>query len=87
MKPRVFLRLSEEWALGYDPNQWILLRSKSDKSKSGQSWRSIAFVGSTRAVLRRVLRESGAKVTPEALVAVDRLPETFLEWLAVKEGR
>ena len=87
MKPRVFLRLSEEWALGYDQNQWILLRSKSDKSKSGQSWRAIAFVGSTRAVLVRVLRELGAEVTPEALVAVDSLPETFWEWQPLKEGR
>ena len=85
MTDRVFLRLGEGWALGYDQNQWIVMRSKSDRSKPGQRWRAIAFVGSTRAVLMRVLRESGAEIAPDARVAVDSLPETFLEWLAVRD--
>ena len=62
------------------------MRAKSDKSNSGQAWRATAFVGSTKAVLMRVLRELGAEVAPGARVAVDSLPETFLEWLALKEG-
>ena len=64
MTDRVFLRLSEGWALGYDRNQWIVMQVKSDKSKPGQRWRAIAFVGSTRAVLMRILREKGAEVAP-----------------------
>ena len=86
MTDRVFLRLSEEWALGFDRNQWIVMQAKTDRSKTGQCWRAIAFVGSTRAVLVRVLRELGAEVAPDARVAVDSLPETFLEWLALKGG-
>ncbi len=85
MTDRVFLRLSEGWALGYDQNQWIVMRPKSDKSKPGQGWRAIAFVASTRAVLMRVLREKGAEIAPDARVAVDSLPETFLEWLAARD--
>jgi len=85
MTDRVFLRLGEGWALGYDQNQWIVMRSKSDRSKPGQGWRAIAFVGSTRAVLMRVLRETGAEIAPDARVAVDSLPETFLEWLAAHD--
>ncbi len=85
MTDRVFLRLSEGWALGFDRNQWTVMRPKSDKSKPGQGWRAIAFVGATRAVLVRVLREQGAEVTPDARVAVDSLPETFLEWLAIRD--
>ena len=85
MTDRVFLRLNEGWALGYDRNQWIVMRSKSDRSKPRQGWRAIAFVGSTRAVLMRVLRENGAEIAPDARVAVDSLPETFLEWLAVSD--
>ena len=85
MTDRVFLRLSASWALGYDRNQWIVMQAKSDKSKPGQGWRVIAFVGSTRAVLVRVLREKGAEVAPEARVAVDSLPNTFLEWLAARD--
>ena len=86
MTDRVFLRLSERWALGYDRNQWIVMRSKSDRSKPGQRWRAVAFVGSTRAVLKRVLREKGAEIAPDARVAVDSLPETLLEWLAVHDS-
>ncbi len=85
MTDRIFLRLSEGWALGFDQNQWIVMRAKSDKSKPGQGWRAIAFVGSTRAVLRRVLREKGAEVAPGARAAVDSFPETFLEWLAARD--
>ena len=85
MTDRVFLRLSEGWALGYDRNQWIVMQAKSDKSKPGQGWRAIAFQGSTRAVLVRVLREKGAEIAPDARVAVDSLPETFLEWLAAHD--
>ncbi len=51
----------------------------------GQGWRVIAFVGSTRAVLMRVLREKGAEIAPDARVAVDSLPETFLEWLVIRD--
>ena len=85
MTDRIFLRLSEGWALGFDQNQWIVMRAKSDKSKPGQGWRAIAFVGSTRAVLVRVLREKGAKVASNARAAVDSFPETFLEWLAARD--
>ncbi len=85
MTDRVFLRLSEGWALGYDRNQWIVMRAKADKSKPRQGWRAIAFVGSTRAVLMRVLREKGAEIAPDARVTVDSLPETFLEWLAIRD--
>ena len=85
MTDRVFLRLSEGWALGFDRNQWIVMRAKSDKSKPRRGWRTIAFVGSTRAVLVRVLREKGAEIAPDARVAVDSPPETFLEWLAARD--
>ena len=85
MTDRVFLRLSEGWALSYDRNQWIVMRAKSDKSKPGQGWRAIAFVASTKAVLMRVLREKGAEITPDARAALDSLPDTFMEWLAARD--
>ncbi len=85
MTDRIFLRLSEGWALGYDQIQWIVMRAKSDKSKPRHGWRSIAFVWSTRAVLTRILREKGVEIAPDARVAVDSFPETFLEWLAARD--
>ena len=82
MTDRIFLQLSANWAVGYDHLQWIVMRAKTDKRKEGQSWRPIAFVVSSRAVLMRVLEEKDAEVTPEARAALDSLPDTFREWIA-----
>ena len=76
-----FLRLSENWALAYDKNQWIVQHYMRPK------WRSIAFVGSNKGVLMRVLKEKGAKVAPEARAALDALPETFREWISTAPSR
>ncbi len=43
------------------------------------------FIGSEKRILDRCLRENGVILTPDARVAVDSLPETFLEWLAVRD--
>ncbi len=76
-----FLRLSENWALAYDKNQWIVQHYMRPK------WRSIAFVGSNKGVLMRVLKEKGAKIAPEARAALDTLPETFREWISMPPAR
>ncbi len=75
MTDRIFLRLSEKWALGYDRNQWIVMVYR------GSRWRSISFIGSHKGVLMRVLAEKGAVITPEAQAALDTLPVRFLDWL------
>ena len=70
MTDRVFPSLSEAWTLGYYRNRWFVMRAKSGRSKPGQGWRAIAFVRTTRAVLKRILREKGAEMAPDARVAV-----------------
>ncbi len=50
-----FLRLSENWAVAFDKNQWIVQHYMRPK------WRSIAFVGSNKGVLMRVLKERGRR--------------------------
>ena len=70
------LSLGLGWRLTADTQQWIV------KKFAGSKWRSIAFVGSNKAVLRRILREAGVDVAPSALDALDRLPERFTEWKA-----
>jgi hypothetical protein len=75
MTDRQFLRLSEKWALAFDSHQWIIQRRR------GKKWDSIAFVGSEKRVLQRALAEKGAEISPEALAALARLPDRFLEWL------
>ena len=83
-----FLRLSENWALAYDENQWIVQRARRNRNKvGGLEWRSVAFVASDKGVLQRVLREKGAVIDSEGLEALRRLPETFREWISMPPER
>ena len=75
MADKIFLRLSDRWALGYDDLQWIVMHYRPPR------WRSISFVASTKVVLMRVLEEDGAEITPEAQTVLDHLPDTFREFL------
>ncbi len=83
-----FLRLSENWALAYDKNQWIVQRARRNRNKVGcLEWRAVAFVASDKGVLQRVLREKGAVIDSEGHSALRRLPETFtLALTALRAG-
>ncbi len=84
----LFLRLSENWALAYDKNQWIVQRARRNRNKEGGlEWRAVAFVASDKGVLHRVLREKGAVIDSEGLEALRRLPGTFREWVSVPPAR
>ncbi len=76
-----FLRLSENWAVAFDKNQWIVQHYMRPK------WRSIAFVGSNKGVLMRVLKEKGAEIDPAAREYIDAMPETFREWISMPPER
>ncbi len=83
-----FLRLSENWALAYDENQWIVQRARRNRNKEGGlDWRAVAFVASDKGVLQRVLREKGAVIDSEGLEALRRLPGTFREWISMPPAR
>ena len=75
------LPLSEGWALGYDQNQWMLMRLRSRKKGEETYWQPVSFIGSTKTVLRRVLAENGVTVCPEALAKIDAMPERFFDWI------
>lgn len=77
---RILFRLRQGWALGADREQWILYRRRARNRWTERSWRPVAFIGSTRTVLQRVLREKGAVVDPEGQAALAALPATFREW-------
>ena len=79
MADRVFLRLSEGWALGFDKNQWIVL--KRTKRRDEHYWHPVSFIGSTKTNLLRVVAEKGVTVDPEAQRAIDAMPDRFLDWL------
>ena len=78
MKDTRFLYLNDTWALATDGLQWILQR------KQGSKWRGVSFIASSKAVLRRVLREKGVTPTQEANRAVDALLESYSAWWAAE---
>ena len=53
---------------------------RAQKRREHAYWQPLAFVGSTKRVLRRVLREKGIHPTPEAAEYLDAMPDTFKIW-------
>ena len=72
--PLMTLDAGGRFRLACDSLQWITQRRR------GKTWRGDSFV-TTRKVLLRDLRELGCELTPKARAAIERLPETFEEWL------
>ena len=64
MADRIFLRLSEKFALGADELQWILYKANGrdqviDPPLEPRYWHAISFVSSTKNILERCMREAG----------------------------
>ncbi len=88
MAEKQFLRLSKEWALAYDKNQWILQHRMTPGKKGGECrWAAVSFVASNKDILWRVLREKGAEIDPAARQYIDAMPGTFREWISLPPGR
>ena len=75
-----YLRLCDGWALGYDKNQWIVLRAK--KRGDEPYWNAVGYIASTKTFLCRYLREKGVQISDEAQQVIDTMPERFLDWIA-----
>ncbi len=96
-RPLFNLDTEGRWRLAYDRQQWILqrgerrnsvragARSKGPRS-DGMDWRGVSFVGSEKRILRRVIREAGVVLSPEAQTRLDVLPEQFLDFVAAPAG-
>ena len=72
------ITVSEDWALGADSLQWILYRRHPRKGRD-DTWDGVSFVGSTRAILERCMREKGVP-SPVQAILLEGLPPTFQEW-------
>ena len=66
-RDRFLFDLAPGRALGYDNNQWIVLKARADKSKGEQRWRPVSFVGSNKLVLMRTFREKGISTSTQVL--------------------
>ena len=68
------LDAKENWALGADNQQWMVMRWKRP------DWRPVSFVASKKRVVMRVLDEKGIALTENAITRLNALPERFLDW-------
>ena len=75
----ILIHLNEEWALGYDDLQWIVMCRRTSR-RDGYRWRQVSFIASKKVVVERVLREKGIEPTPEAQQALHQLPNRFKAW-------
>jgi hypothetical protein len=88
MADRIFLRLSEKYALGADDFQWVIYRSRRKvpspldaplKIGRDSEWEPVSFVRSTKAIL---LARCGPVTCDEAKLALAGYPDTFDAWKA-----
>lgn len=78
MKSHMVTHIAEGWAIFANANQWVLCRARMRRQDS--YWQPIAFIGSNKSVLVRVLREKRIKVSMAAQFQIDDWPEKFLDW-------
>ncbi len=92
-KPLFTLDADSRWRLAYDSNQWVIQR-RAQKPRvrrleghaiADSGWRGVSFVGGKKATLRRLFREKGISLTPEAQSRLDGLPEQFMDFIAAPE--
>jgi len=76
----IVIRLCDDWALGYDNQQWIVYKRRQQQGKT--AWRPMSFIASKKLVLLRVIAELGCVPTADAQRDLDQLPDTFRAWLA-----
>ncbi len=81
-----FMRLSNKWALAYDPLQWIIQRRKSAKGKP-EKWCAESFISSNRDILVLTLREKDIVPDLGMMEEVLALPYTFKEWYEQRQAR
>jgi len=85
MRDEFIIQLTADWAILADHNQWILAkaekcRPQGDLRSPTVRCRGVSFIGSTKAVLLRVVREKGITVGSDAKAIIDIWPERFLDW-------
>ncbi len=75
---RVLFHLCDEWAVGWNDQQWIVYRVyfKHDAER----FLPVSFIGGTKKTLLRIIDETGVVPTPQSQVALDALPDTFKEF-------
>ena len=82
MSDRVLFKFTADWALGYDRNQWILLRRRN--FRTGRGWKPSCFIATTKTTLLRVLKEMGISTSVLAKSWLAAMPENFSDWISLQ---
>lgn len=85
MRAEHIFHLSRGWAVFADDQQWVLSRSsravpEGNIALAGERWRQLSYIGTTKRILERCIREKGAEVDKQGRRDLDELPATFSEW-------
>lgn len=85
MKDQFLIDLAPGWVLGFDKLQWVLGKVVKTpigavKTVAGARFRAVAFIASTKRVLRRCIHENEIQLAPEASEYIETMPETFRAW-------
>ena len=80
MSDRILFDLAPGWALGFDPQQWMILKRIGKLEKA--NWNPIKFIGGNKAGLMGAMARCGIIPTPHAAELLGRLPHAFLDWKA-----
>lgn len=82
MSDQFLIDLAPGWALAFDSRQWILAKMplEGGKTVAGARLRPVAFIASTKTLLRRCIHENEIQLTPEAAEYINALPGTFRVW-------
>lgn len=81
MTDRLLFTFNDKWALGYDSQQWMIMRRVRRRNPRGRSnWNPVRFIGSYKRILLLTMREKGIEPTPSAQRELDALPDSFRAW-------
>lgn len=78
IKPPV--KLSANWRIATDNRQWHVQKRK--RTKKGDTWKSLSFIASDKGILLRCLREDGAVIDKRGQARLNKMPETYFQWIA-----
>jgi hypothetical protein len=79
MTDRLAIQLSNDWAILYDHNQWII--AKARLSGTGGDWRPVSYIGSNKTTLARILLKKGVQIDSATQAVIETWPERFLDWI------
>lgn len=79
---RVLVELDDDWAVGDDGEQRMLLRAGHSSGES--EWNPVGFTASDKDLLLLTMLKHGVVPTPEARAKLDALPHQFSDWKAAQ---